>query len=437
MKIKISLSLFLVFISSAFSQEKINIDRSIEITLENNLDISFYENNMQIAKNNSSILNNGFLPSITINGDANTNSQDIEIETPSGLSGTLQDSNTDNLSSNFSIIYNLIDGTGRKFNFQKSKELFKKSELEVKEIVENTVLQIYIVYFEVIRLMQEVEIIESNLKISKERLKKKLLDNKYGQISSVELLSAEVDMNNDSITLLSSVQKLNNTKRDLNLLMNVDLSKEFIYMSDYKLLNKEKLISIFENGTVGNTSLLISEKESNISIIDEKRIKSTYLPTVGLIGSYGWNKSVNDNPFAFYNKSIFEGFTAGINIRWNLFNGGSRIISNKNAKINIENYKISRQKLSDELTKEFINAYETHINNLFILEADKTNLKVNEKNFKVNLEKYNLGLLSSIQFRSAQLKLMKAKLSSITSKNNAIISEAYFLKLSGKILSKG
>ena len=77
MKIKISLSLFLVFISSVFSQDKINIDRSIEITLENNLDISFYENNMQIAKNNSSILNNGFLPSITINGDANTNSQDI------------------------------------------------------------------------------------------------------------------------------------------------------------------------------------------------------------------------------------------------------------------------------------------------------------------------------------------------------------------------
>ena len=71
------------------------------------------------------------------------------------------------------------------------------------------------------------------------------------------------------------------------------------------------------------------------------------------------------------------------------------------------------------------------------MEADKTNLEVNEKNFKVNLEKYNLGLLSSIQFRSAQLKLMKAKLSSITSKNNAIISEAYFLKLSGKILSKG
>ena len=258
MKIKISLSLFLVFISSVFSQDKINIDRSIEITLENNLDISFYENNMQIAKNNSSILNNGFLPSITINSDANTNSQDIEIETPSGLSGTLEDSNTDNFSSNFSIIYNLIDGTGRKFNFQKSKELFKKSELEVKEIVENTVLQLYIVYFEVIRLMQEVEIIESNLKISKQRLKKKLLANKYGQISSVELLSAEVDMNNDSITLLSSVKKLNNTKRDLNLLMNVDLSKEFIYMSDYKLLNKEKLISIFENGTVGNTSLLIS-----------------------------------------------------------------------------------------------------------------------------------------------------------------------------------
>ena len=71
-------------------------------------------------------------------------------------------------------------------------------------------------------------------------------------------------MNNDSITLLTSVQKLNNTKRDLNLLMNVDLSKEFIYMPDYKLLNKEKLKSVFESGTVENTSLLISEKESKL-----------------------------------------------------------------------------------------------------------------------------------------------------------------------------
>ena len=53
---------------------------------------------------------------------------------------------------------------------------------------------------------------------------------------------AEKELTNDQYKLLEFYQL--NTKRDLNLLMNVDLSKEFIYMSDYKLLNKEKLIKV-------------------------------------------------------------------------------------------------------------------------------------------------------------------------------------------------
>ena len=36
--------------------------------------------------------------------------------------------------------------------------------------------------------------------------------------------------------------------------------------------------------------------------------KSTYLPTIGLVGSYGWNESINDNPYAFFNKNINQGF---------------------------------------------------------------------------------------------------------------------------------
>ena len=150
-KLKISLVFFLMTYGLV-AQKNLPISQAIKNTLENNLDIKISENIEQIAKNNSSILNNGYLPNLQLGSDINTNIQNIEIETPSGISGTLDNTQTDNSSAVLSINYNLIDASGRKLNYKKSKELYSKSKLEVKEIIENTLLQLFTVYFEVGRL---------------------------------------------------------------------------------------------------------------------------------------------------------------------------------------------------------------------------------------------------------------------------------------------
>ena len=46
------------------AQKNLPISQAIKNTLENNLDIKISENIEQIAKNNSSILNNGYLPNL-------------------------------------------------------------------------------------------------------------------------------------------------------------------------------------------------------------------------------------------------------------------------------------------------------------------------------------------------------------------------------------
>ena len=153
-------------------------------------------------------------------------------------------------------------------------------------------------------------------------------------------------------------------------------------------------------------------------------------------GSYGWNESINDNPYAFYNKSVSDGFSAGVNIRWDIFRGGKKIIANKNASINKENSILAKEKIILDLKKELKNAFQSHLNNLYILEAQNQNLKTNKNNFERNLERYNIGQVSSIEFRRAQLNLLSAELSKNSAKYRAKISEAYFLKISGEIISK-
>ena len=55
---------------------------------------------------------------------------------------------------------------------------------------------------------------------------------------------------------------------------------------------------------------------------------------------------------------------------------------------------------------------------------------------KYIIERYNIGQVSSIEFRKAQLNLLNAELSKNSAKYSAKISEAYFLKISGEIISK-
>ena len=433
--LNILLILFLTALNVT-AQEELTISSAIKKTLENNLDIEVSENFKRIAKNNSSILNNNYLPNIQLGSEINTNIQSIEIETPSGISGTLDDTQTDNSSAVLSIDYNIIDASGRKYNYKKSKELYSKSNLEVQEIIENTILQLFTVFFEVGRLSEEKEILKNSLDISKRRYERRLLEFEYGQTNNLEVLNAEVDVNSDSINLLNTSKKLFNARSDLNLIMNVDLESEFNINTNIDFLAQDEINSIFSNDINNNTRLLIIEKDIIISNLERKIAKSSYLPTLGLIGSYGWNESINDNPYAFYNKSISDGFSAGINIRWDIFRGGKKIIANKNAEIGEENSELIKKKTVLELKKELRNAYQTHLNNLFILEVQRKNLSTNKNNFDRNIERYKIGQVSSIEFRRAQLNLLNAELSKSSAKYQAKISEAYFLKISGEIISK-
>ena len=92
------LLIFFLIAINVTAQEELTISSAIKKTLENNLDIEVSENFKRIAKNNSSILNNNYLPNIQLGSEINTNIQSIEIETPSGISGTLDDTQTDNSS---------------------------------------------------------------------------------------------------------------------------------------------------------------------------------------------------------------------------------------------------------------------------------------------------------------------------------------------------
>ena len=426
------MSIFSLFLCNA--QENLSVSDAVKLTLENNLDIKITENQNEISKNNASFLNSGYLPKLSTSAGFNKSNQNVEIETPSNLSGKLDNMKSENSFSNISLEYVLFDNNGRKFNYKKSKELSSRSELEVREVIENTLIQLYSIFYEVCRLNEEKEIIKSSLEISKSRLERNKTKFEFGQSTKLELLNAEVDVNTDSIRYLNAIKNLSNAKRDLNLVMNVDLDSDYILDQGVVYNSEENIISFYNNAAENNTKLKIYDKSVEISGYELKSIRSTYLPTIGLIGSYDWNESINDNPYAFFNKNIYDGISGGVNLRWDVFNSGKRVTANKNAKVMLENSKIEKEKAFLMFQKELNNSHDTYKNNLFILEVQEQSLNTSNNNFLRNLEKYEIGLVSSIEFRNAQLNLLNAKLSRNKARYDAKLSELYFLKVSGVII---
>lgn len=417
-----------------FAQSPLDRNQAIKLTLENNLNIKLIENSRDMAKNNASILNSGYLPTASLNSSSNISYQDIEI-VAGEQNGSVEDSKNEANSTNISLNYVLFDGMGRKYNYKRFKEIYKKSEIEVKDVIEKTILQLFGVYYEVARLIEENKIIKSSLSISKERLKKRKIQLEYGQTTGLEVLNAEVDMNLDSINYLNSLKILSNAKRDLNLVMNIDLNTNHSINTDFRFITSEKMIDIFNNAKKNNSYLQISEKDVLISDYNLKATKSSYLPTIGLNGSYGWNESINDNQYAFYNENRTNGLSGAISLNWNIFSGGNRITNNKNAKLNLTNSKIKKQKIELEFERDIKNAYSNYENSLFILNAQQMNLETNNNNFKRNQEKYALGQVTSIEFRKAQLNFLNAKLSVNKAKFEAKLSELQVLQLAGEILT--
>ena len=425
----------LIFFNAVNAQELLSKDEAIALVLENNLGIQVARNTNAIDANNASILNSGYLPTISANGGGSIDRQDTEGVLVSGETRTADGVETRRYNASLNVDYVLFDGLGRLYDYKTFKERNKQSELEVRQTIETTILQLFSVYYEAARLTENTNNLEQALQISRDRLKRAEYQFEYGQNTGLDVLNAEVDVNTDSINLLNSQQQLRNTMRDLNLILNRELSTQFKAETTVNFVPELQMEDMQNEAKLNNVRLKIAEKDIIINEYAIKGARSAFLPTIGLTGSYGWNEFNNNSPLAFVIQNTTTGVSGGINLTWNLFDGGQAITGVKNAKIFMENQKLLRKQIDLEVERDIQNAWDAYTNALYVLQVQDKNLQTNQNNFKRTDERYSLGQVTSIEFRQAQLNLLNAELAQSQAKYTAKLAELQMLQISGQLLN--
>ena len=440
-KIKIAIVLFLATLQG-FSQEVLTKKQALEIALENNFGIKIANNNLKVAKNNAGIYNSGYLPTTALNSGADyrNNNQKIiftDPQTDNDAERVGTGAVTKSYNVSLGLNYTLFDGLGRKYNYQQLKETYNLTALQAKETIENTYLQLFTVYFQIARLSENTLNLEEALTISQRRFKRAKYQYEYGQTTKLEVLNAEVDINNDSILIINARQQLSNAKRGLNTVLGIEKNENYQVETGVNFNRLMNFEALQQKTIANNTVLKQNQKNIAISKFNIKINKANYLPSLNFSTSYGFNRTENENLVNPFGARLItsDGLNAGLNLSWNIFDGGATKTRVANAKIALENQQILLDQQKFAIQNSLKNTWENYRNQLFILKSQEKNIQTTQNNFDRTQEKYRLGQVTSIEFRQAQINLINSKTAANNAKFDAKLIELLLLQLSGDILN--
>lgn len=432
-----------VFLSGIITGQTIlTKEEALEITLENNFGVKIANNNLEIAKNNSSIYNSGYLPSAGINSGINYSRNNQKIVLTDRDTGDDREISGEgvvsrNYNAALGVNYTIFDGLGRKYNYLQLKETYNLTEIQAKETIENTYLQLFTGYFQIARLTENVSNLKEALTISKTRLQRAKYQYEYGQTTKLEMLNAKVDVNNDSIAYLNAKQTLLSSKIGLNVILGIEKQTDYVVDTKVDFENLFNLNELQEKTLANNSLLQQGEKNIAISKFNIKINKANFLPSLGFDASYAFNRTENENLINPFGAKLItsDGLNAGLSLSWNIFDGGGTRTRVANAKIAAENQQVAIEEQKITIKNQVQNLWSSFKNQFFVLKAQKENVLVNENNFNRTEERYKLGQVTSLVFRQAQVNLINAKTALNNAKYDAKLLELQLLQLSGDILN--
>lgn len=416
----------------SLGQDTLTLSEAIRIGIEQNFDIRIANNNLEIAENNHTVGNAGFLPTLGVNGALTEEIQDTRQAFASGEVQNRTGAQSTNLSASANIDWIIFDGTHMFVNYQQLNELKQAEAINTEVTIENKVAEISNAFYTVVLEKAQQKVFQESLDLSQTRLDIAKAKYNVGKASRLEYLTAQVDYNADKSALIQQTEILYSAKVEVNNLLNRAPETEFDVPDSIDpnlTLNGEVL-----RGTVlnSNPTLLLAQRNQNIAYLETKRLKTQYFPRISLNAGYSYNSLEAEAGFVFLRRA--NGPFYGITGTWNIFDGFNRKRNVQNARINAETSELQTESVRQSLLAALEKAFMDYRNSIQLIELEEENLKLAQENTQIALERYRLGNTSNLELREVQQNAVEAESRLINAIYSTKLAEIELLRLSGKIV---
>ncbi|MCK5852586.1 TolC family protein [bacterium] len=422
--------LFLLIILPLSGQEILTVEEALKIGLKNNFDIRMARNTAEIAQNNQGKGTAGFLPTLDAVGDATYSENNEETNSPFSFGNTT----TKNYMGSLSLNWTLFDGFKMFTNKRRYNQLAEMGIDQARNQIETSVVEIMRAYFNLVQQSQLLDVAKENLEISKSRLNKEEVRSNIGGLSSTDLLNARVTYNNDRSTYLNQELQLEIALKNLNIALGRSPETEVLVQKEIflKILTL-KFEEILELSQEKNSALSISRRNQEIAKDDIELSKSVFYPRISLKGGASYrdrNITRSAGQEITSNSTNYEG---GFQLSWNLFNGMQNSIDVQNAKIQEKNSRLKFEKTKNIIAGLVREKYDSYQKRLLLMTLESENVEAAQQNLERQQERYDLGTTTSLDFRDAQIKLVRAQASYIVARYQTRISRLEIDQLTGNL----
>lgn len=415
-----------------FAQESLDLNSAISLAVKNNYGILLARDSLTISKNNNTYGNAGGLPALSLNGAYTFSDNSIKqnfISSSTASSGA----KSNNYTGNIALSWTLFNGFKPFATKGRLNQLQHQGELTVKLQMESTIEQVMKAYYNLISAEQSLKVTRETISIDDERIK--IADTKFkiGSGSKIDLLQAKVDRNQQESQLLAQQIGIDSAKIFLNQVLVRDLKTPFHTAdTDITVQYNPTLESLMDSLEYKNFQLQSAHTSLMVNEFISKERKADLFPVLQGIGGYYYTASQNSAGFSLLNRS--NGPQLGLNLSWNIFNGGIYKIRYNNSKISLDRARINYQSILSQVRANLQEQFQGYQNLLVALKLEEENVLLARENFNIALVKYRLGASTQLDLITAVQSLEGSLNRLVQAKFNAKISGINLLQISGNLV---
>ena len=434
MRLRTVMALLTLFAFTANAQEAaptmhLTLDKAIELALSENPTMKVAEKEIELKEVSKTEAWQNLLPTVSLNGSVTYNIKVAEIKTSMGsFKMGMDDSNTWNGALQVSLplyapaVYQTMNLT--KSDLQLAVEKSRGSKIDL-------VNQVTKAYYQLMLAQDSYNVLNENYKLAETNFNIVNAMYQQGRVSEYDKISAEVQKSSAWPSVVSGKNAVELAKLQLKVLMGITADIDLVI--DDSLKNHEAEMSTVASSEIdlsNNSSLRQIDMQGELLSKQRKLMKTSYLPTLAIAGSYQYQSMSNTNwEVHNFNWSNASSLTLSLSIPIFKASNQTQLKSNK-----IQQYQLAETRIN---TERMLNMQaQSYIDNMSKsaeqLESNKTAVELAEKGLEISQKRYDVGRGTILELTNSQVSLTNVKLSYNNTIYDYLVAKSELNKVLGK-----
>ncbi len=428
--------ILLIFSSKVNAQKLLTIEEAVAAALKNNYDIQLLRNDSSVFALNNRYAKAAFLPRFNATSAVLFNNNNTKQKLADGSERKQNSIRSNNVNAAVNMNWVVFDGLKMFISRDKLSEFVTLGNLNIKSQLSNTIADVIKIYYNIVRQKEQKKAIEEQMGINEERVKQAEKKLSVGLGAKPELLQAKLDLNAQKAANINQITIIELLKEQLNQLM-VFAAGTSYEVADSIIFNNSLVAGeIFNDAEKNNPELLVAKQNISIANLTLKERKAERYPTVSLNSAYNFSKTTNkivvNNFTPFFNRNY--GFNYGVSLNIPILNNFTVKRQIQTAQLDIEYQKLLYNYKKSNIDIAISAAFKAYELQKKTLELEEENIKLAKENVYISVERFRLGISTSLELRETQKSLEDAYNRLIAARYNTKVAETELLRLRGDLV---